>query len=160
MKKKVFGRKLSRDRGSREALFRSLIKALILHGSINTTKAKAKAIQSDVDKLVTLAKKGDMSARRRVYAILANDKASIKKLFGEISEAFINKIGGFTRIINLPRRRGDLAEVARLEWSRKIVISDKQKVTSKKGKIDEKRSLKENVQSREKSKIKREKTVI
>jgi len=135
MKKKVFGRKLSRDRGSRQALFRSLLKALILHGSIKTTKAKAKAIQPEVDRLVTLAKKGEPSARRQVYSFLANDKESVNKLFGEISEAFTDRAGGFTRITNLPRRRGDLAEVVRLEWSQKVSISEKSE--SKKGKKKE-----------------------
>jgi large subunit ribosomal protein L17 len=70
MRKKVFGRKFSRDYGSRQALFRALMRSLILSGSIVTTKAKAKAVQPDLDALVNLAKDTSISKRRQAYAML------------------------------------------------------------------------------------------
>jgi len=81
MKKKVFGRKLSRERDTRRALFRSLIRALVVYEKIRTTKPKAKAIQADIDKIVSLAKQSSVSAKRRVFAALGNDKKTTKKLF-------------------------------------------------------------------------------
>ena len=125
MKKMVFGRKLSRGRKAREALFRSLTQALIMRGSITTTKAKAKAIQGDVDKMITLSKKDSVSARRKVSAILGNNRALALTVFEKISKAFANRTSGFTRMILLPRRKGDFAEIARLEWSQKISLEEK-----------------------------------
>ncbi len=140
MKKKVFGRHLSRDRGSRDALFRSLIKALIEHGTISTTKSKAKAIQADIDGLITQVKKGSLSSKRGIHAYLTNDRRLTEKLFTTVSDRFPDRHGGFTRIVNLPKRVGDNAQVVRLEWSQKAVISDKKQVTSKSK--TEKQSLK------------------
>ena len=117
MKKKVFGRHLSRDRGSRDALFRSLIKALIERGVISTSKAKAKAIQSEIDGLVTQVRKGNLSAKRGIYAFLANDRKLTDKLFTTVSDRFPKTNSGFTRIVNLPKRLGDNAQIVRLEWS-------------------------------------------
>ena len=134
MKKMVFGRKLSRGRKAREALFRSLTQALIMRGSITTTKAKAKAIQGDVDKMITLSKKDSVSARRKVSAILGNNRALALIVFDKISKAFATRTSGFTRIILLPRRKGDFAEIARLEWSEKISLEEK-----KEGKKGEKK---------------------
>lgn len=120
MKKRVYGRKLSRSLTSRKALFRSLIRALVSHGSITTTLAKAKAVQSDVEKLVKKARKGGIAKRREVYAYLANDKTTTDKLFKEVAQAFSSLESGFTRIVKLAQRRGDGAQMARLEWSREV----------------------------------------
>jgi len=125
MRKMVFGRKLSRGRKAREALFRSLIKALIISGKINTTKAKAKAIQADIDKLITLAKKGTLSAERRVSAILGNNRALAQIVTQKISKAFASRTSGFTKITLLSRRKGDAAEMARIEWVEKISLEEK-----------------------------------
>ena len=127
MRKKVFGRKLSRDRGSRHALFRSLIEALVRHGKIVTTKAKAKAVQPDVEKLVSLAKTKDVNRMRQVYSFLANDSETSNKIFNQITLAFASKKSGFTRIVNLPRRLGDNAEMARIEWTEKVEVAEKPK---------------------------------
>jgi large subunit ribosomal protein L17 len=121
MKKRVFGRQLSRERDTRRALFRSLIRALVKHGKIKTTKAKAKAIQADIDKLVNLAKKDSISAKRRVFAILGNDKETTKKLLIEVVPSFSDRSGGYTRIVPLPARRGDAAQIVRFEWVKEIV---------------------------------------
>ena len=131
MKKRVFGRKLSRDRGSRKALFISLIKALVLHGEIITTYAKAKAIKSQIERLVGMTRKEGISARRRVYASLANDRKTTDSLFG-IAPQFTGRNSGFTRIIKLPERRGDISSIVRLEWSQKIKIQTKKEGKEKK----------------------------
>ncbi len=132
MRKLVFGRKLSRGQKSRRALFRSLIKALVFHGKITTTKAKAKAIQGNVDKIVSQAIKGGLSAQRRILSQLANDRDSLEILFNKIGPSFKGRTSGFTRIITLPRRKGDNAEMARIEWVEKIDISSKQHAASSK----------------------------
>ena len=127
MKKRVFGRKLSRERDSRRALFRSLTAALVTHGKIETTKAKAKAIQPMVDKLVTLAREGSTTSLRRAYAKLGNDKKTAKRLFEEVGPVFAKRNSGFTRIINLGTRKGDRAEMVRLEWVE--IITEKELIT-------------------------------
>jgi large subunit ribosomal protein L17 len=113
MRKKVFGRQLGRARKSRKALFRALIRALVEHGSIKTTKAKAKAVVPMVEKLVRLSKKGDLAARRRVQAELGNDKITANKLVEQFSGG--KRKSGFCRIVELPVRRGDRAQMVRLE---------------------------------------------
>ncbi|OGM09455.1 50S ribosomal protein L17 [Candidatus Woesebacteria bacterium RBG_13_34_9] len=154
MKKRVFGRKFSRDRGSRKALFRSLIKALIEHDEIITTKARAKAIQGSIDEMMTLAGKEGLSAKKRLYSLLINDKRLVIKLLDKIKPAFVNKKSGFTRIVNLPQRLGDRAEIVRLEWSEKIAISEKkQKAEKNEQKTGNKKSLKENILERARAKI-------
>lgn len=150
MKKKVYGRKLSRSLTARKALFRALIKSLIENGRIETTLAKAKAVQADVERLVAKAKKGGVAKRREVYAYLANDKLTTHKLFTEVVQAFGLINSGFTRIVKLPPRRGDLAEMARLEWSREVgdfkapkkaKNDERKKIQKSKTKVDKKNIL-------------------
>lgn len=121
MRKMVFGRKLSRAKKSREALFRSLVRDIVLGGKLTTTAAKAKAIKGQIDKLVTLAKEGTLSSRRRILAFTGNDRQVSAKLFGPIAKAFAQRKGGYTRAIPLPPRRGDAAKMARIEWVETIV---------------------------------------
>ncbi|MBI2066320.1 50S ribosomal protein L17 [Candidatus Woesebacteria bacterium] len=113
----VFGRHLSRSRKGRIALFRSLIRALTISGKIVTTKAKAKAVIAQIDKIVTAAKKNSVSARRRVLAELGNDRKTTDLIFLKVVPAFSNRTSGFTRIVLLPARQGDSAQMVRLEWS-------------------------------------------
>jgi len=131
MKKRVYGRKLSRERDTRRALFRALIRALVKYDKITTTKAKAKAIQGDVDKLVNLAKNSSVQSQRRLFASLGNDKITTKALAGRIAPAFGERKGGYTRIINLPRRRGDAAEIVRMEWVKPIPVKEEKKEVAK-----------------------------
>lgn len=119
MRKMVFGRKFSRGKKGRIALLRSLIKALVLNGKITTTKARAKAIQGQIDKYVSHAKKGSLALRRKVLAETGNDRKTVDALFGKIAPAFKERKSGFTRIIPLPSRKGDYAQMARLEWVEK-----------------------------------------
>ena len=138
----VFGRKLSRGRKAREALFRSLTQALIMRGSITTTKAKAKAIQGDIDKMITLSKKDTVSARRKVSAILGNNRAMALTVFEKISKAFATRNSGFTRIILLPNRKGDNAEIARIEWVEKISLEEKKPEKKEETKTGSKKAVK------------------
>lgn len=117
MNKKVFGRKLSRSRPAREALFASLSRALILDGKIVTTKAKAKAFQGDIEGYVNLAKKGTIAARQSVLSSLDNAKDVTDTLFQKIAKMFAQKNSGFTRIVSLPNRKGDNAQMSRIEWT-------------------------------------------
>lgn len=116
MKKKVFGRKLSRERTSREALFVSLVESLVLNGKIETTKAKAKSIVGLVDRLVVLAKKDTLSSKREILKRLRGNKDIATTLWTKVSKKFSDRVSGFTRIINLPERKGDLAKMVRMEW--------------------------------------------
>jgi len=150
MKKMVFGRKLSRGRKAREALFRSLTQALIMRGSITTTKAKAKAIQGDIDKMISLSKKDSVSARRKVSAILGNNRALAFTVFEKISKAFATRTSGFTKIILLPNRKGDNAEMARIEWSQKISLEEKKE--EKKGEKKEEKPKAETKKTRKTTK--------
>lgn len=121
MKKKVFGRYFSRSRKAREALFKSLIKAFFLHGKINTTLAKAKAIQAEIDKTVTIAKKEGLSKQKEIAAKLSADRELVEKITKEMAASFKERTSGFTRITKLPVRKGDAAEMARIEWVEQIV---------------------------------------
>jgi large subunit ribosomal protein L17 len=140
MNKRVFGRKLSRSRPAREALFASLAQALIKNGKIVTTRAKAKAVISSIEKMVTLAKRGDIAARQNVLSKLDNRRESVEVLFKEVAKAFSNKKSGFVRIISLPRRIGDNAQMVRMEWTEKVEIESKvKKVEVKKEKVTTKK---------------------
>src|SRR6202035_5643891 len=98
------GRKLGRNASHRLALFRHLARALIEHGRIITTVEKAKEVRPFVEKLVTLAKKGTLHARRLAIARL-RDKESVAKLFNELAEGFKDRPGGYTRVIKRHERR-------------------------------------------------------
>lgn len=136
MRKMVFGRHLSRSRKGRIALFRSLIRALTISGKIVTTRAKAKAIIPQIDKIITLAKKNSLSARRRVLASLGNDRDTTDLIFLKVVPAFSNRTSGFTRIVLLPARSGDSAQMARLEWSDVIEMKEKPKKEVKEKKAE------------------------
>jgi large subunit ribosomal protein L17 len=126
MNKKVFGRKLSRSRPAREALFATLVRSMILNGKIKTTMAKAKAIQGDLEHMITLAKKADIASRRRALAYLDNQRKVADILFQQVGTFFKTRTSGFTRITSLPARRGDNAKMARIEWTEKIELKTKE----------------------------------
>lgn len=108
MRHKVAGRKLGRDSAQRKALFRNLTTELFRHEKIRTTEAKAKSIRPKAERLITLAKRGDMHARRLV-ARDVQDPEVLRKLFDELSERFEDREGGYTRIYKLGPRKGDAA---------------------------------------------------
>lgn len=107
-------RKLGRDSAARKALFRSILTSLFEHGRIETTEAKAKEISGLADKMITLAKKGDLASRRQAIAGLADEEV-VRKLFGEIAAKYSDKQGGYTRILKLGPRRGDAAPMVIIE---------------------------------------------
>jgi large subunit ribosomal protein L17 len=107
--------KLSRDSAHRKALLRTMSKQLIEHERIRTTQPKAKALRPEFEKLVTLAKRGDLHARRQALSTLQNDKFAVHKLFEEIAPRYAQRPGGYTRIVKLGPRRSDSAEMVFLE---------------------------------------------
>ncbi len=115
MRHRVAHRKLGRTTEHRMALLRNLAASLISHERIRTTEAKAKELRPFVEKLVTLGKRDSLHARRRALAILPQ-KATVKKLFGEISPRFSARPGGYTRILKLGPRQGDGALMAFIEF--------------------------------------------
>lgn len=114
----------------RKATLVSLTKNLFIHQSIKTTKTKALAVQPQVDKLITLAKHNTLTAKRQAFTILGDHKL-VSLLFGDIGPRFTNRVGGYTRILNLDRRRGDNAKLAILELTE---IKKKEKKLPKKEK--------------------------
>ena len=107
-------RKLGRDSSARKALFRSALTSLFEHERIETTEAKAKELRKFADKMVTLAKRGDLSARRQVLASLM-DEDVVRKLFDETAKKYADRNGGYTRILKLGPRRADAAPMVILE---------------------------------------------
>jgi large subunit ribosomal protein L17 len=107
--------KLSRDTAHRKALLRTMSKQLIEHERIRTTQPKAKALRPEFEKLITLAKRGDLHARRQALSRLQNDKFAVHKLFEEIAPRYAQRPGGYTRIVKLGPRRTDSAEMVFLE---------------------------------------------
>lgn len=132
MKKKVFGRKLSRGKPAREALFSTLVRSIVFSGKIVTTRAKAKAVQGEIEKMVTLAKKGGVSNRRVALSRLDNSRAASDLLFQKVAGAFSTRQSGFTRITPMPARKGDNAQMVKLEWTEKIDMTPKKVVKEKK----------------------------
>lgn len=114
MRHRVAGKKLSRRRGHRKALFKNLINSLVLHGEIKTTESKAKAVRRLVEKLITKGKAGTLHSRRLIAAFL-QDKKVVNKIVDELGPLFKNRPGGYTRIIRLGKRRGDNAMMVKLE---------------------------------------------
>jgi large subunit ribosomal protein L17 len=106
--------KLSRDSAHRKALMRNLSRELIEHERIRTTQAKAKAVKPQVEKLITLGKRGDLHARRQALSALGNDKFLVHKLFEEVAPRYAERPGGYTRIIKLGQRP-DSSEMVFLE---------------------------------------------
>ncbi|MBE6096586.1 50S ribosomal protein L17 [Schwartzia succinivorans] len=107
-------RKLGRDSSARKALFRSILTSFFEHGRIETTEAKAKEIRGLADQLITLAKRGDLAARRQAIASLMDEEV-VRKLFGEIAAKYSDRQGGYTRIMKLGTRRGDAAPMVVIE---------------------------------------------
>jgi large subunit ribosomal protein L17 len=106
--------KLSKPADQRRALLRSLATEVIRHGRITTTKIRAKAVQTEVDKMVSLAKDGSLAARRQAMGYIY-DKNLVHALFEQAKGRYSDRQGGYTRIIRTVSRRGDNAEMAILE---------------------------------------------
>jgi large subunit ribosomal protein L17 len=108
------GKKLGRDSAHRKALYSNLAGALIEHGRIQTTEAKAKAVKPFAEKMITLGKRGDLHARRQALAALRSNHV-VHRLFADIAPRFTERPGGYTRIVKLGPRQGDAADMVYLE---------------------------------------------
>lgn len=106
--------RLRRVSGARKALLRSLVTALFQYGRITTTESKAKELRHVADKMISLAKRGDLHARRQAEAFIM-DKAVTKKLFDETAKKYTERNGGYTRVLKLEARLGDNAPQAIIE---------------------------------------------
>lgn len=114
MRHRVKGRQLSRTASHRKALLNNMAASLFEHGGIETTLAKAKELRPFAERLITLARRGDLHARRQVERRI-KDKTVQQRLFGEIGKRFASRPGGYTRILKQGHRVGDGADVARIE---------------------------------------------
>ena len=146
MRHRVAGRQLSRTSEHRLALRRNLVSSLIQHETVSTTIEKAKEVKPFAEKLITLAKKGTLSARRRAIAMLGNrdiisfeDGTAVKKgsiigkLFSELGPRYLDRPGGYTRIIHLSLKRlGDNGQLVLLQFVGKDETSKKKTKTSAK----------------------------
>ena len=114
MRHRLSGRKLNRTSSHRKALFANMAAALLKHEQITTTLPKAKELRPVVEKLITLGKKGDLSARRRAMAVL-RDETITSKLFATIAPRYSDRAGGYTRVMRAGFRHGDMAPLAVIE---------------------------------------------
>lgn len=114
MRKRFKGKKLNRNAAQRKALYRGLLVSLVEHGQIRTTLAKAKAARPQIEKLITIARKGDLTARRRLLKLVPQ-KEIVAKMIDEIGPRFKDRPGGYLRIVKLGPRPSDQTEMARLE---------------------------------------------
>jgi large subunit ribosomal protein L17 len=107
-------RKLGREAGHRKAMFRHIVTALFENERIETTEIKAKEARVLAEKMITLAKRGDLHARRQVAAVVTDPKV-VQKLFDTIADRYTERNGGYTRILKIGPRRGDAAPMVYLE---------------------------------------------
>jgi large subunit ribosomal protein L17 len=114
MRHRAKGRQLSRTSSHRRALLNNMATSLFEHGRVITTEAKAKELRPFAEKLITLARRGDLHARRLVERKI-KDRETLSRLFSEIGPRFAARPGGYTRILKLGHRDGDGADVARIE---------------------------------------------
>lgn len=124
MRHRVAGKKLSRSKGHRTALRRNLVTELFRHNRIQTTRAKAQAVRGQAEKMITLAKRGIANGEndpakevhaRRLAAARLNDPVVVQKLFNEIAPQYVERPGGYTRMLRLGVRKGDAAQLVVLE---------------------------------------------
>ena len=114
MRHRRAGKKLGRDSAHRKALYSNLAGALIEHGRIKTTEAKAKAVKPFAEQMITLGKRGDLHARRLALAELRSQDV-VHQLFADVAPRFADRPGGYTRIVKLGPRQGDAADMVFLE---------------------------------------------
>ena len=108
------GKKLGRDSSHRKAHYSSLAGALIEHGRIKTTEAKAKAVKPLVEQMITLGRRGDLHARRQALSVLRSQDV-VHQLFADVAPRFSDRPGGYTRIVKVGPRYGDAAQMVYLE---------------------------------------------
>jgi large subunit ribosomal protein L17 len=124
MRHGVAGKKFGRNQKLREATLRDLVKAVLINFSIRTTRVKAGEARKLVDRMITLGKKNTLATKRRAFALLC-DHGLVSDLFNKVAPLFVNRHGGYTRIIKLAvNRQGDNAEMVILELTEKPVVAE------------------------------------
>ena len=115
MAHRIGGRKLGRKQGPRLALYKNLTVSILRYERVKTTEAQAKEIRGRVERMITLAKRGDLAARRAVVSEFPNEPLVVTKLFDEIAPKYADRTSGFTRIVKIGQRQGDAAEIVQIE---------------------------------------------
>ncbi len=136
MRHRKAGVKLGRTGSHRNAMFRNMVTSLLKHERIRTTDTKAKELRRWADHVVTLAKRGDLHARRQALSIV-HDKAVVHKLFENAQELFGSRAGGYTRLIKVGRRPGDAALMTVVEL---VLPETEEKKKKKKDKAAKKKA--------------------
>lgn len=126
MRHRRIGRKLGVVTKHRSALFRNMVTDFLRLGRIKTTDTRAKELRRFAEKLITVAKRGTLHARRQAASII-RDKETLKKLFDEIAQKYKNRPGGYTRIIKLGARRGDNAPISIIELVEETLVPKRKK---------------------------------
>ena len=126
MRHQKSGRKLGRNSSHRKAMFRNMVTSLLAHETIVTTDAKAKELRPIAEKMIGLGKRGDLHARRQALAYL-KDKSITHHLFGDLKDRFLNRQGGYVRIIKKGNRKGDGAPISIVQ----LLPGEQQKKTTK-----------------------------
>jgi len=137
MRHRKAGKKLGRDSGHRRALLRNLVTCLFQHEEISTTHAKAMAVRPIAEKMITLAKRGDLHSRRQALAYIM-DKSVAHKLFDQIKNRLVARQGGYIRILKTGNRSGDNAPLAIIQ----LLVAQDEKSKKTTGKKDIKREKK------------------
>jgi large subunit ribosomal protein L17 len=112
---RVDGRKLGRKMGPRLGLYKNLTVSVLRYERVRTTEAKAKEVQGRIERAITLAKRGDLAARRTVVSQFPNEPLVVTKLFDEIAPKYADRTSGYTRIVKIGPRPGDAAEIVQIE---------------------------------------------
>jgi large subunit ribosomal protein L17 len=115
MPHRVAGRKLGRTDDHRMAMLANLAVAVLRYERVKTTEAKAKEVRGLVDGMITLAKRGDLHARRQLVSRMPHEPLIVDKLMGEIATKYADRASGFTRIVKLGQRLGDAAPIVQIE---------------------------------------------
>jgi large subunit ribosomal protein L17 len=115
MAHRIDGRKLSRKMGPRLALYKNLTVSILRYERVKTTEAKAKEVQGRVERMITIAKRGDLAARRAIVSEFPNEPLVVTKLFDEIAAKYADRTSGYTRIVKIGQRAGDAAEIVQIE---------------------------------------------
>jgi large subunit ribosomal protein L17 len=122
MRHKVRGRSFGRATGHRDAMLENLVKSLVQHERINTTLAKAKEIRSLAERVITFGKNGSVHHRRLAFKVLG-DRTLVKKVFDELAPGYLNRKGGYLRVLKNGFRHGDCAPMAVIEFVEREQIS-------------------------------------
>ena len=129
MRHRKAGKKLGRDSSHRKAMLRNMVTSLFRHEQLETTDAKAKQLRPVAEKMITLAKRGDLHARRQAHAYI-KDKAITHRLFEDLRDRYIDRQGGYVRVIKKGNRKGDSAPVSVIQL---LPAEEGKKKSKKKG---------------------------